>query len=112
MTAFPGSVPKYRHHKGTGQAFVQIRSRRHYLGLYGSPKSKERYARFVAELAATPTASPAPPQSWADTTVVELTAAYLDFAQCYYIKYGKPTDHIGTVRVCRSTPARTRTVQP
>jgi hypothetical protein len=26
------SVPKYRRHKGTGQAFVQVRGKRHYLG--------------------------------------------------------------------------------
>ena len=26
------SVPKYRHHKGSGQAFVQVNGRRHYVG--------------------------------------------------------------------------------
>jgi hypothetical protein len=49
------AVPKYRHQKGSGQAFVQANSRRHYLGKWDSPKSKERYAAFVAELAVTPT---------------------------------------------------------
>ena len=48
------SVPKYRHHKGTGQAFVQVHGKRHYLGKWDSPKSKERYAAFVAELAVKP----------------------------------------------------------
>jgi integrase len=30
--------------------------------------------------------------------VIELTAAYLDFAESYYIKDGRQTDHMGTVR--------------
>ena len=46
------AIPKYRLHRGTGQAFVQVRSKRYYLGRYGTPTSKERYARFVAELSA------------------------------------------------------------
>jgi hypothetical protein len=50
------SVPKYRRHKGSGQAFVQIKGRRHYLGKWDSADSKERYAAFVAELAICPTA--------------------------------------------------------
>jgi hypothetical protein len=51
MSSTTVSVPKYRHHKGGGQAFVQVNGRRHYLGKWDSPKSKERYAPFVAELA-------------------------------------------------------------
>ena len=36
------SVPKYRRHKGAGQAFVQVNGRRHYLGKWDSPRSKDR----------------------------------------------------------------------
>jgi hypothetical protein len=43
------SIPKYRLHRGSGQAFVQIKGKRHYLGVYDSPKSKEAYFRFIAE---------------------------------------------------------------
>jgi hypothetical protein len=57
MSSTTVSVPKYRHHKGSGQAFVQIKGRRHYLGVWDSPESKDRYSRFVAELAASPTAA-------------------------------------------------------
>jgi hypothetical protein len=49
---FVSALPKYRLHKGTGQGFVQVRGKRFYLGRWGTPKSKERYARFVAELPA------------------------------------------------------------
>jgi integrase len=96
MSSTTVSVPKYRHHKGTGQAFVQVNGRRHYLGKWDSPKSQERYAAFVAELAIRP-AIPAPlplttPAS--AITVVELAAAYVDFAEGYYRKNGKPTTHL------------------
>jgi hypothetical protein len=74
------SVQKYRRHKGSSQAFVQVQGRRHYLGKWDSPESKQRYARSIAELAATPAAlQPVIPAS--ELTVVELAAAYLDFAE-------------------------------
>jgi len=34
-------VPKYRHHKGSGQALVQINRERIYLGVYDSPESHD-----------------------------------------------------------------------
>ncbi len=94
------SVPKYRHHRGSGQAFVQIKGRRYYLGKFNTPASKEAYARFVAELAATPASTPIPPPTGADntTTVVELAAAYLDFAEGYYVKDGRPTGEVPIVK--------------
>jgi len=82
MSATTVSVPKYRRHKGSGQAFVQVNGRRHYLGKWDSPKSKEAYARFVAELAVSPAATTAVPLTipTSQFTVVELVAAYLDYA--------------------------------
>ena len=80
-------LPSYRHHKGTGQAFVQVKGKRHYLGRYNTPESKEKYARFIAELAS----SPAPSASSANTTatdgatVVELAAWYLDFCMGFTV---------------------------
>jgi integrase len=99
MAVVSVSVPKYRHHKGSGQAFVQVKGKRHYLGSFGSPKSKEAYARFVAELAVNSVATL--PLATADKpalAVVELCAAYLDFAEAYYVKSGRTTSHIGTVK--------------
>ena len=45
----PFRVPKYRFHKGSGQALVQINGQRIYLGVYESAESKEKYRRIVAE---------------------------------------------------------------
>ncbi len=42
-------VPKYRHHKGSGQAVVVLGGEWHYLGVYGSEESKNRYDRLLAE---------------------------------------------------------------
>jgi integrase len=94
------SVPKYRHHKGSGQAFVQIQGKRHYLGTWDSPASKERYARFVAELATSPAlATPLPPTTPASAiTVVELAAAYVEFAEGYYVKNGRITSQVYIIR--------------
>lgn len=92
MSSKTVSVPRYRHHKGSGQAFVQVNGRRHYLGKWDTPQSKERYAAYVAELAVCPTPLPLTTPASA-ITVIEL-AAYLDFAEGYYQKLGKPTTHL------------------
>lgn len=42
-------VPKYRLHKGSGQALVQIDGDRIFLGRHGSAESKENYQRMIAE---------------------------------------------------------------
>ena len=45
MSSTTVSVPKYRRHKGSGQAFVQVNGQRHYLGKWDSPRSKEPQER-------------------------------------------------------------------
>lgn len=41
--------PTYTLHKPTGQARVRIGRKDHYLGLYGSPRSREGYDELVQE---------------------------------------------------------------
>jgi integrase len=38
----------YSHHKATGQAFVRVDGRIHYLGKYGTPESRVRHRNIVA----------------------------------------------------------------
>jgi hypothetical protein len=103
-TVTVSALPKYRHHKGTGQALVQIKGHRHYLGKWNTQASKERYAAFVAELAVSPAVVVVPSAKAAAITVVELVAAYLDFAQGYYQKNGQPTRTLdGIKRAIRVT---------
>ena len=37
-----GRVPKLRHHKGSGQGFVELNGRYVYLGVWGLPETEER----------------------------------------------------------------------
>jgi len=60
-------------------AVVYFHGRPRYLGLYGSPESKVAYSRFVAELQADPVVLPSSGEK--QTTVRELTAAFLDHAK-------------------------------
>lgn len=46
------AVPKYCHHRGSGQAVVYIDRKPRYLGVYGSPESKREYANVLDELTA------------------------------------------------------------
>lgn len=88
-------VPAYRLHKPSGQARVIVRGRHYYLGPYGSPESHEKYARLIAELATKPDEPVATPGQ--EMLVVQLLAAYWQYASGYYVKDGKPTsslDHI------------------
>ncbi len=100
-------VPKYRRHKGSGQALVQINRERTYLGVYDSPESHEKYRRLVAEwlsgndVAKSPASGTAPTKggsSAAATTVGELIVAYWPFAEGYYVKDGKPAGELASMR--------------
>ena len=42
-------LPSYRFHKSSGQATVTIAGQDHYLGVYGTATSREKYNRLVSE---------------------------------------------------------------
>lgn len=99
----PSLVPSYRLHKASGQAIVTIAGKDHYLGPYGSEISRQRYGELVAARAAgrpldpftrngrLPAADPGP-------SMAELCVAFLDFAEQYYVKNGRPTDEVDCYR--------------
>lgn len=95
MPRLKNKLPSYCLHKASGQAVVWFDGREHYLGKYGSPESHSAYRRLTAEWAATngpvPTPQAAPEEIRADLRVSELLVAYLDFAESYYVKNGRPT---------------------
>lgn len=104
------SVPSYRLHKSSGQARVLIGGRHNYLGKYGSSKSREKYARLIAEHfgpAADLRKAESPSESERETkseddfpqiSVDELLLAYLDFAAGYYVKNGRPTKELRSIK--------------
>jgi two-component system phosphate regulon sensor histidine kinase PhoR len=77
-------IPSCRHHKPSGRAVVTLNGRDHYLGPYGSQVSRDEYDRLVGEWLANGRHLPTNDDDGVDLTVVELIAAYLDFAKSYY----------------------------
>lgn len=87
-------VPKYRHHKPSGLASVRLAGRDVYLGLHGTPQSRENYKRVIAEWLANHKAAPprtASSEPAPACVIDELVLAYLDFAKTYYVKNGEIT---------------------
>jgi integrase len=82
-------IPKYRRHPN-GQAFIEYKKDITYLGIYDSPKSRARYAKIVAQIAAG-----LPPSETSevakDPTIDELSTSYLNYAAQFYSQDGKPT---------------------
>lgn len=99
----PPRVPSYCLHKATGQAYIKIRGRMVYLGLHGSPSSRDAYAAAVADLLAgreviVPAADrDAEPQVDNRLTVAQLCQKYCRYAEGYYVKNGRPTGEAKTV---------------
>jgi len=97
MPAESALVPKYCLHRPSGRAYIRIHGRVIYIGEYGAAESKAEYGRHVAELSSSPTtANSLSPSS--SLAVVELCAAYLDFADGYCRNDGQPTRSIEEAR--------------
>ena len=83
--------PRYGRHRPTDQARVVVNGKSHYLGRYGSPESRKKYAQLVARWEAARGSLPPNPKPSGERTVVELVASYLSYVQTYYVKNGRPT---------------------
>ena len=91
-------VPKYRFHKASGQALVEIQGRHFYLGKFDSPESHELYRRLIARYLSQDAvvAKEAPRQT---VRIDQLILQYFRFAKSYYVKNGKPTDELVALRI-------------
>ena len=78
-------------------------------GPYGSPESHEKYSRLIAEWSkrSVPceTRRLALPVRQEELTINELILRYLNHAQGYYRKHGKPTDEFDNIR-CSLRPVK------
>jgi len=103
MPQLKNTPPGYLHHKASGQAYVWLNGREHYLGKYGSPESRAAYQRVVGEWLVT-RAAPLPRDPVkaemvrADLRMNELLVAYLEFAAGYYVKNGRPTGEFANMK--------------
>jgi integrase len=91
-------IGTYRLHKPSNQAVVTIQGRTHYLGTYGSPESRAEYDRLISEHVASSRNKHATGSTPCDLTVAELCLRYVEHAQRYYTKRGRPTSEIHSVR--------------
>ncbi len=101
MPRLVNKLPKYSLHKPSGQAKVRCGGKDTYLGKYGSPESKEAYARFVASIPKPAEqgrlAEPAPGVA---LMVGECIERYQAHAQRYYVHAdGSQTGEALTIRV-------------
>jgi integrase len=83
-----GSLPSYRHHRARNCGVVTIDGKDYYLGRYGTPASKQKYAALIRawqerqQQAIPPTEEPLRPTE--RPTINELILAYLKHASAYY----------------------------
>ncbi len=90
----PRRVPSYRLHKPSGRAVVTLDGEDFYLGKYGSPESRSKYARLIADW----TAGALRKKSDDQVTIVNLLAAYRRHAQVYYNRSGnRPTGELANI---------------
>lgn len=80
------SEPKYCRQPSANfdRAFVDFNGVRHYLGVYDSPESRQKYHLLLAERAVTGKLPPAPPPDL--LTISELAHRFWEHAKVYYVK--------------------------
>lgn len=79
----PRSVPKYRKHRASGQAIVEINSRSYYLGPHNTQASHREFDRVVAEYLATGR-SPIFGTKPTEKTIADIFLAFIHHAKTYY----------------------------
>lgn len=106
-------IPSYLPHPASGQARVRVNGRDTYLGPFGSPESKQAYARFIAENFGDGKPPSMVIPSGEKLSIAALVVKYDDFSRSYYVKNGVPTDEryaikaaiVPLVRLYGDTPA-------
>ena len=88
------NIPNYRLHKASGQAVVELEGRTLYLGKHGSKASWEEYERRIAEYLANGRKLP-PTSAKNGISCQELAVHFLEWAEGYYVKNGRPTETFG-----------------
>lgn len=101
-------IPGYRLHKPSGQAVVRLNGRDFYLGAHGTPDSKSKYQRLIAEYLAHGKLHPAAVRAPAaagdarrdDLTINEIFVAYWkQHVVTYYIKDGEATSEQKNIKL-------------
>src|SRR5688572_9017183 len=89
-------IPSYRHNKTTDRAVVTIDGRDFWLGRHGTPESRQRYKRLIAEWLSSDRQLPA---STEELAVIEVIARFWLHAERFYRKpNGAPTSELDNFR--------------
>lgn len=83
--------PGYWSHKPSGQAYVRIDGKDHYLGPYGSPESRDRYEELIRNWIVNQSAE------GVTLAVDELALRYLKHARQHYRKNGEETSEVSSI---------------
>jgi integrase len=99
-----GEPPKYRYHKARNLAVVTTNGQDHYLGEYGSPESREKYAVLIAQHAQAQLQSEPRVGGEAEVAVMplriaDLTLRYNEHAEGYYVKNGQVTHQVNRIKI-------------
>lgn len=81
------SAPKYRLHKGSGQAVVKIAGKTFYLGKHGTAESQQRYRQTLADHWSKPNEAPKP-VARVIGEVVTIARLAIEFAKDCQRKHG------------------------
>ena len=103
MPKLTKQVPSYCKHKASGQAVVKFGGKLHYLGAYGTNKSKAKYKQLIGEWLTTDRQFVPGSSAQHDLTVVEMLARYMPFAKRHYRKHGQPTGEINNIKYAAQT---------
>ncbi len=90
-------IPGYRHHKPSGRAVVTLDGKDFYLGQYNSKASWELYQQHIADYLANDCKLP-PTRSQNELAIEAASIRFLDWAEGYYVKHGKPTKTFSNYR--------------
>ncbi len=74
-------IPSFRRHKASGQGFVEFDGKRHYLGRYELPETRQAYDTAVAEWLSRGRRAPVAARQ---IVMVELLDRYWTYADAYY----------------------------
>jgi hypothetical protein len=92
------ATPKYRRHRPSGQAVVELNGKVFYLGPWKSKASLVEYDKLIGEWLVNGRCLPTAIDD-EGPTVTDLMAAYWSFAEGYYVKDGEPTSMLNAIRV-------------
>ena len=95
----PTRVPTYRHFKLRNLACVVLDGKTFYLGPYGSPESRVRYAAKIAEWGRNRSVAIADRDNPDAYTCGQLALDYLEYAEGYYVKNGQTTSQVFQIKL-------------